>query len=199
MINSDSFTKENQREHNEKWSYTPDHLPRTLIIGGSGSGKINALLNLINELDNCDFIDKIYLYARDSNKLKYKFLIEKHKNVRIRHFNNPNAFIECSNMMDDVYENIDDYNPSRKRERKKLIVFDDMIADIMTRFQAIIKELFIRCRKLNISLVFITQSYFSVPKDVRLNSTHYLIMEIHNRSELQIIAIILQTLIIKIL
>ena len=90
--------------------------------------------------------------------------------------------------MDDVYENIDDYNPSRK---KKLIVFDDMIADIMTnkKFQAIIKELFIRCRKLNISLVFITQSYFSVPKDVRLNSTHYLIMKINNKRELQNIAI----------
>ena len=87
--------------------------------------------------------------------------------------------------MDDVYQNIDDYNPSRKR--KILIVFDDMIADIMTnkKFQVIIKELFIRCRKLNISLVFITQSYFSVPKDVRLNSTLYLIMKINNRKELQ--------------
>ena len=91
--------------------------------------------------------------------------------------------------MDDVYENINDYNPIRKR--KKIIVFDDMIADIMTnkRFQAIIKELFIRCRKLNISLVFITQSYFSVPKDVRLNSTHYLIMKINKGQELQNIAI----------
>ena len=91
--------------------------------------------------------------------------------------------------MDDLYKNINDYNPIRKR--KKLIVFDDMIADIMTnkRFQAIIKELFIRCRKLNISLVFITQSYFSVPKDVRLNSTHYLIMKINYRKELQNIAI----------
>ena len=66
-----------------------------------------------------------------------------------------------------------------------------MIADITTnrRFQAIIKELFIRCRKLNISLVFITQSYFSVPKDVRLNSKHYLIIKINNRRELQNIAI----------
>ena len=91
--------------------------------------------------------------------------------------------------MDDVYGNIDDYNPNRKR--KILIVFDDMIADIMTnkKFQAIIKELFIRCRKLNISLVFITQPYFSVPKYVRLNSTHYLIMKINNRKELQNIAI----------
>ena len=91
--------------------------------------------------------------------------------------------------MDDVYQNIDDYNPSRKR--KILIVFDDMIADIMSnkKFQAIIKELFIRCRKVNISLVFITQSYFFVPKDVRLNSIHYLIMKINNRKELQNISI----------
>ena len=91
--------------------------------------------------------------------------------------------------MDDAYKNIDDYNPSR--QRKILIMFDDMIADIMTnkRFQAMIIELFIRCKKLNISLVFITQSYFSVPKDVRLNSTHYFIMKINNRKELQNIAI----------
>ena len=76
-------------------------------------------------------------------------------------------------------------------EKKILIVFDDMIADIMTNknFQAMIKELFIRCRKLNISLVFITQSYFSVPKDVRLNSTLYLIMKINNKRDLQNIAI----------
>ena len=91
--------------------------------------------------------------------------------------------------MDDIYEDIDDYNPSRKR--KVLIVFDVMITDIMSnkKFQIIIKELFIRCRKLNISLVFITQSYFSVPKDVRLNSTHYLIMKINNKRELKNIAI----------
>ena len=113
------------------------------------------------------------------------FFIKKREDAGIKHFNDPSAFIECSNKIDDVYENINDYNPSRKR--KILIVFDDMIADIMTnkKFQAIIKELFIRCRKLNISLVFITQSYFSVPKDVRLNSTHYLIMKINNNRELQ--------------
>ena len=112
-------------------------------------------------------------------------MIKKREDAGIKHLNNPNAFIECSNTMDDVYENIHDYNSSRKR--KILIVFDDMIADIMTnkKFQAIIKELFIRCRKLNISLVFITQSYFSVPKDVRLNTTHYLIMKITNRRGLQ--------------
>ena len=129
------------------------------------------------------------MYARDLNEPKYKSLIKKRKDVGVKNLNDPNAFIECSNMMDDVYENIHDYNSSRKR--KILIVFDDMIADIMTnkKFQAIIKELFIRCRKLNISLVFITQSYFSVPKDVRLNSTHYLIMKINIRKELQNIAI----------
>ena len=91
--------------------------------------------------------------------------------------------------MDDIYEDIYDYYPSRKR--KILIFFDNMIADFMTnkRFQSIIKQLFIRCRKLNISLVFITQSYFSVSKDVGLNSTHYLIMKIINKRELQNIAI----------
>ena len=91
--------------------------------------------------------------------------------------------------MDDVYENIDDYNPRRKR--KVLIVFDDMIAEIMTnkKLQAIIKELFIRWRKVNISLVFIRQCYFSVSKDVRLNSTLCLIMKINNKKELQNIAI----------
>ena len=91
--------------------------------------------------------------------------------------------------MNDVYEISDHYNPNRKR--KILIVFDHMIADIMTKkkFQSIIEELFIRCRKINISLVFITQSYFSAPKDVRLNSTHYFMMKINNKRQLQNIAI----------
>ena len=129
------------------------------------------------------------MYAKDLNKPKYEYLIKKRENAGINHLNDSNAFIECFNMMNDVYENINDYNPCR--ERKILVFFDDMVADIMDnkKFQAIIKELFIRCRKLNISLVFITQSYFSVPKDVRLNSTHYLIMKINNRKELQNIAI----------
>ena len=176
MINLDNITNENNKKHNEKWPYIPDHPYRILIIGGSGSGKTNALINLINEQND---IDKIYLYARDLSEPKYEYLIKKREDVGIKHLNNPNAFIECSNTMDDVYENIHDYNPSRKR--KMLIVFDDMIADIMTnkKFQAIIKELFIRRRKLNISLVFITQSYFSLQKDVRLNLTH-LIMKTNN-------------------
>ena len=157
-----------------------------MIVGGSGAGKTNALPNLVNKQNN---INQIYLYTKDLSKPKYEILIKKRENAGIKYLNDPNAFIECSNTMDEVYEDINDYNPRRKR--KILIVFDDMIADIMTNneFKAIIKELFIRCRKLNISLVFITQSYFSVPKDVRLNSTHYLIMKINNKRELQNIAI----------
>ena len=186
MINLDSTTNENGKNPNEKWLYIPDHPYRIIMIGGSGSGKTNALLNLINEQHD---IDKIYLYARDLNGPEYEILIKKCKDAGIKHLNDPNAFIECSNTMNDVYENINDYNPSRKR--KILLIFDDTIADIMTnkRFQAIIKELFIRCRKLNISLVFITQPYFSIPKDVRLNSTHYVIMKIINKRELQNIEI----------
>ena len=160
MINLDSITNENNKEHNEKWPFIPDHPYRILIIGGSGSGKTNTLLNLINEQND---IDKIYLYARDLSEPKYEYLIKKREDAGIKHVNNPNAFIECSNTMDDVYENINDYNPIRKRKK---IVFDDMIADIMTseKFQAIIKELFIRCRSLSISLTFITQSYFLFQK-----------------------------------
>ena len=126
MIDLDSITNENNKKHNEKWPYIPDH-PYRIIIGGSGSEKTSALINLINEQND---IDKIYLYARDLNEPKYKILIKKRKDAGIKHLNDPNAFIECSNTMDDVYENIKDYNPIRKR--KKLIPFNDMIADIMT-------------------------------------------------------------------
>ena len=128
MINLVSITNENNKEHNEKWSYIPDHPYRILIIGGSGSGKTNALLNLIKEQDD---IDKIYLYAKDLSEPKYEFLIKKREDVGIKYCNDPNAFIECSNTMDDVYQNMADNNPSRKR--KILIVFDDVIADIMSQ------------------------------------------------------------------
>ena len=150
-----------------------------LIIGPS-----NALFNLIQQ-DSNNFIEKIHLYAKDLSEPKYQFLIEKRENAGIKKLNDPNAFIEYSNTIYGVYNNIDHYNP--KRKRKILIVFDDMIADVMTnkKFQAIIKELFIRCRKLNTSLIFITQSCFGVSKEVRLNSTHYLIMKTHNKRELQ--------------
>ena len=81
-----------------------------MIIGGSGSGETSTLLNLIKEQVKRDAIDKIYLNARGLNEPKYQFLIEKRENAGIKHYNDPNAFIECSNRMDDVYENIDDYN-----------------------------------------------------------------------------------------
>ena len=115
-------------------------------------------------------------------------MFKKRKNAGIKNLNDPNAFIEYPNTMDDIYNNIDDYNP--KRKRKVLIAFDELIADVMTnkKFKAIIKELCIRSRKLNISIVFITQSYFSVPKEVRLNITHYVIFKLNNRRQLQQIA-----------
>ena len=127
MINFDSITNENNKEHNKKWPDIPGHPYRTLIIGGSGSGKTNTLLNLTKEQGD---IDKISLYAKDLSKPKYEFLIKKRKNAGTKHLSDPNAFIECSNTMDDVYENIDDYNLSKKR--KILIVFDDIIAGIMS-------------------------------------------------------------------
>ena len=99
-----------------------------MITGGSGSRKTNTLLNLIGEQND---IDKIYFYAKDLSELKYEFLIKKSKTTEIKHLNNPNAFIECLNTVDGVYDNIDRYNPSRTR--KILIVFDDMIADAMTK------------------------------------------------------------------
>ena len=150
MINLDSVTNENKSKYNEKWPYIPDHPYRIIIIGGSGSGKTNTLLNLIKEQDYHDVIDKIYLYARDLSEPKYEYLIKKREDAGIKHLNNPNAFIKWSSTMDDVYENVNDYSSIRKRNKLKF--FDDMIADIMgnKKFQAIIKELFIRSRKLNI-------------------------------------------------
>ena len=92
MINLDSITNKNNKKHNEKWPYIPDHLYRIIIIGGSGSGKTNALINLINEQN--DF-DKIYLYAKDLSEPNYKYLIKKREDLGIKHVNNLNAFIEC--------------------------------------------------------------------------------------------------------
>ena len=148
--------------------------------------KKNALLNLVS---NQPDIDKIYLYAKDPYKAKYQYLINKREKVGLNHYDDLKAFIEYSNYMQDVYKNIDEYNTDK--ERKILIVFDDMIADMINnkKLNSIVTELFIRGRKLNISLVFITQSYFKVPKDVRLNSTHFFIMKIPNKRELQQIAL----------
>ena len=185
MINFDNYTSENKTEHNKNWPHIPDHPYRILIIGGSGSGKTNLLLNLI---ENQPHIDKIYLYAKDPYESKYQYLINKREGVGINHFKDPKTFIEYSNDMQDVYENIDYYNPGK--ENKILIVFD-MIADMVhnKKRNSIVTELFIRGRKLNISLVFITQSYFKVPKDVKLNTSHFFIAKIPNKRELQQTAI----------
>ena len=147
---------------------------RILIVDGSGSEKPNALLNLIN---NRSDIDKISV-------AKYQYLINKRQQVELNHYDNPKAFMEYSNDMQVVYKNIEDYNP--RENRKVLIVFDDMIVDMTNnkKLNPIVTELFIRGRKLNISIIFITQSYFKVPKDVRLNSTHFFIMKIPNKREL---------------
>ena len=160
MVNVDNYVSENRTKHNRNWPYIPNHPYRTLIIGGSGSEKRKVLLNLI---ENQPDIDKIYLYTKDPYEAKYQYLINKREGVGIDHFNDPKAFIEYSNDMHNVYENIDDYNPDK--ENKLLIVFDDMIADMICnkKLNSIVTELFIRGRKLNIYLVFITQSYFKVP------------------------------------
>ena len=164
MFNLDNTTT--KKDDNKDWSY------RKLIIGPSGSGKTNYLLNSIQKDNN--IIDKIYLYAKDLEEPKYQFLIDKKEKDGLKNLNDKNTFIEHSSKMDDIFVNSEDYN--KKRKRKVLIVFfDDMKLN--------------RCRKLNISLCFLTQSHFGVPKDVRLNCTHYVIFKLNNRRELQNIAI----------
>ena len=147
------------KNDNQSWPY------RKSIIGPSGSGKTNYLLNSIQK-DN-DIIDKIYLYANNLEEPKYQLLIDKREKAGLKNLNDKNTFIEYSNAMDDIYDNIEDYN--KKRKIIVLIVFGDMISQVMSdkRAQQVLKELFIRFRKLNISLCFLTQSYFSVPKGVR--------------------------------
>ena len=173
-----SNKKKSSSEHND-WPF------RMLIIGPSVSVKINTLLHLIN---NFHPIDKIYLYAKDTDEKKYQYLVNKREQAGIKNLNDPHAFIEYSSDMNDVLEDINNYN--KNRDKKVLIIFNDMIADIMRseKFKAIVKELFIRCRKLNICIVFITQSYFRTPKDARLNSTHYIQMKMGNKKELKSIA-----------
>ena len=181
MLNLDDIVsiKKKSCSENDDWPF------RILIIKPSGSGKTNTLLHLIDKFHP---IDKIYLYAKDTGEEKYQYLINKKEQVGIKKLNDPRAFMEYSNDMNDVLKNINNYN--KNRDKKVLIIFDDMIADIMRRekFKATVKELFIRCKKLNISVVFITQSYFRTPKGARLNSTHYILMKISNKKELKSIA-----------
>ena len=121
-----NYTNENKKERNLNWPFIPDHQYRILIIGGSGTGKTNALLNLINSQQD---IHKICLYAKDPYEDKHQYLINKRDSVGINYLNEPKAFIEYSNDMHQVYKNIDNYSPDK--ENKVLIVFDDMIADMI--------------------------------------------------------------------
>ena len=181
MLNLDNIVsnKNTSSLEDNNWQF------RMLIIGPSGSGKTNTLLHLINDLHP---IDKIYLYAKDIHEPKYEYLINKKEQAGIKNLNDPHAFIEYSDDMNDVLDGINNYN--KNRDKKVLIVLDDMIADIEynKNFKRIIKELFYRARKINVSIVFITQSYFRALKDARLNSTHYILMKIGNKKELKRIA-----------
>ena len=150
MFNFDYITTEDIKEHSPKWPEIPDHPYRILIVGAAGYGKTRALLNLINHEPD---IDKIYLYAKDPYGAKYQLLINKRESAGLRYLNDSESFIEYSNDMDDIYKNIEECNPNKKR--KMLIVFDDMIADMLSnkKLNPIVTELLIRGRKLNISLV----------------------------------------------
>ena len=178
MLNLDNIVSNKNMSSSEdnNWPF------RMLIIGPSGSGKTNTLLHLINDLHP---INKIYVYPKDLHEPKYEYLINKREQAGIKNLNDPHAFIEYSDDMNDVLDNINNYN--KNRDKKVLTVFDDMIADIEynKNFKQIIKELFYRARKINVSIVFITQSYFRALKDAILNSTHYILMKIGNKKELK--------------
>ena len=127
MINFDDVTKENIKEKkNPNQTRIPDHPYRILRTGGSGSGKTNSLFNVINQQPDTD---KIYSYAKDPYEAKYQFLINKRESTSLKHSNDSEAFIEFSNDVDDIYQNIEEKNPNKKR--KILFVFDDIIADML--------------------------------------------------------------------
>ena len=127
MIKLSDVIKENIKEHNPNWLQIRNHPFRILIIGGSGSGKRNPLFNLINQQSD---VDKVYWNAKGLNEAKKNFLVNKRESTGLKHFIDSKVFIEYSNGMDDIYKNIEEYNPNKKR--KMLIVFDDMIADILS-------------------------------------------------------------------
>ena len=137
-----------------------------MIIGSYGSAKTNTLLNLISHQLNTD---KIYLYAKDPLEVKYQYLINKGESVGLKHGNDSEAFAKYLNDIVYDYGNIDDYKPNKKH--KILIVFGGVIAHMLSKKKIVI-ELFIGGRKLHMSLVFITQSYFVVPNNNRGNPTH---------------------------
>ena len=149
MFNLDNLT---EKDDNKDWPY------RNVIIGPSGSGKTNYLCSI--EKDN-NIIDKIYLHAKDLEEPKYKLLLDKREKTGINFNNDPTAFIEYTNSMDDILSNIEDYN-KKSRNRKILLIFNDMISHVMPdkKAQRILKYLFIRRRKLNISICFFNTIIF---------------------------------------
>ena len=119
--------KKAKKIYNSNWLQTPDHPWKILITGGSGTGEANSLFNLISHLPD---IDKICLYDKDPFESKYQSLINKRESTGLNHLNDFRAFMESSNDMDDIYKNIEEYNSNKKC--KILIVFDDMIADMLS-------------------------------------------------------------------
>ena len=143
MLNLDNIISNKNRSSSEHNNWPC----RTLIIGLSGSGKTNTLLHLVNNLHP---IDKIYLYAKDLHEPTNEYLINKRKQAGIKNLNDPHAFIEYSDDMNDVLDDINNYN--KNRDKKVLVVVGDMIADIeySKNFKRIIKELFYRACKINV-------------------------------------------------
>ena len=174
MENSDESV---HSTNNPNWPYIPDYPHRILIIGGSRTDKMNVLLNLIKyqQLD----IGRIYFCVRDPFELKYQFLFNGREKVGIEQLKNPKPFIDYSQTIDNVHKNLGDFNPAKNRNVL-------MIADIEAnkKLSFMVTELFIRARKVNISLFSILQSYSIVSKDIRPNATHF-IMNLPNKKELQ--------------
>ena len=163
MFNLDNIT---EKDNNKDWPY------RKLIIVPSGTGKTNYLLNSIQR-DN-SIVDKIYSHAKDLEEPKCKLLIDEEKKLEL-----VLMMIQLLLLSILILWMI------------FLIIFYDMISHVISdeKAQQILKDLFIRCRKLNVLLCFLTLSYFSVPKSVTLNCTHYILLKLNNKRELQNIAI----------
>ena len=175
MINFDDVIKGNIEKHNPNCLEGPGHPYRILRAGGSGSEKTIFLFNLISHQPD---IDKIYLFVKNPYKAKYQSLVSKRKSTGLKNLIDSKTFIKYSNDTDDIYENIQKYNSNTGS--KILIVFDDIVADMLSNksLNPIVTELIIRGIKLNISFILFKQSYFPVPKNIRLNSTHYFLIKI---------------------
>ena len=154
------FILQNRKEHHENWQELPDHPYKILIVGKCGSGKTNLINHDLH-------IDKIVLYAKNLNKAKYQLLINKRESIGLKYLIDSKPFIEYLFHIDDIYKNIEEYKQNNKQ--KILIVFDDTLADMLNKkkYNPVVAELFTRGRILNICLVFITQIYLAVPKNVQ--------------------------------